>query len=50
MADIKLEPQEAEHISQDSLFRSISPLQEHKSGVSLWYRHNLSLAITHLSV
>jgi len=37
MADIKLEPQEADHLSQDSLLHSFSPLpvQEHKSGVSL---------------
>jgi hypothetical protein len=32
MADIKLEPQEADHFSQDLLLGS---LQEHKSGVSL---------------
>lgn len=35
MADIKLEPQEANHLSQDSLLGSFSPLQEHKPQVSL---------------
>jgi hypothetical protein len=35
MADIKLEPQEAGHLSQDPPLPSFSPLQEHKSGVSL---------------
>jgi hypothetical protein len=47
MADIKLEPQEANHLSQDSLLPSFSPLQEHKSGVSLSYHNILSFAITH---
>ena len=42
MADIKLEPQETNHFSQDSLLGPISPLQEHKSGVSLSY-HNILL-------
>jgi len=50
MADIKLEAQEADHLSQGSLLGSFSPLQEPKSEVSLSYYHNiLSFAITHRS-
>lgn len=49
MADIKLESQETDLISQDSLLRSISPLQEHKSGVSQPLVPR-SFAIAHLSV
>jgi hypothetical protein len=36
MADIKLEPQEADHFAQDPLLHSISPQQEPKSEVSFY--------------
>ena len=47
MADIKLESQEADLLSQDSLLRSISPLQEHKSasGVNFKCHDRLRLLI-----